>query len=91
MEQKVDQMAAEVTKRQLEREESALQYKRYLLGWTYNYMHDEVVLDHPLHPPCLWGSLIEQKVDQMAAELTKRQLEREDTALQYKRYLPSWA
>ena len=32
-------------------------------------------------------SLIEQKVDQMAAELTKRQLEREDTALQYKRYL----
>ena len=33
-----------------------------------------------------WGSEMEWKVDQMAVELTKRQLEREDTALQYKRY-----
>ena len=35
----------------------------------------------------MWCSLIEQKVDQMAAELTRRQQEREDTALQYKRYM----
>ena len=40
----------------------------------------------PLTPlPCAGCSSMEQKVDQMAAELTKRQLEREDTALQYKR------
>ena len=35
----------------------------------------------------MWCSLIEQKVDQMTAELTRRQQEREDTALQYKRYI----
>ena len=35
----------------------------------------------------MWCSLIEQKVDQMTAELTRRQLEREDTALQYKRFV----
>ena len=32
MEKKVDQMVAELTKRQLEREDSAQQIKRYLLG-----------------------------------------------------------
>ena len=31
--------------------------------------------------------MMEEKVDQMAAEFTRRQLEREDTALQYKRCL----
>ena len=41
---------------------------------------------HP--PPCVGCSLIEQKIDQLAdraADLTKRQLERADTALEYKR------
>ena len=46
-----------------------------------------MLLDHPGCPPCVGRSEMEQKVDQMAAELTKRQLEREDTALQYKRYV----
>ena len=32
-------------------------------------------------------SEIEHKVDQMSAELTQRQVDREDSALQYKRYL----
>ena len=43
----------------------------------------------PLFTLC-WCSLLEQKVEhltKMTDEVTKRQLEREDTALQYKRFM----
>ena len=39
-----------------------------------------------LIPICAPYRMADQKVDQIAAELTRRQQEREDTALQYKRY-----
>ena len=83
MEHKVDQMTANLTNRHLEREESAQQIKRYL-GWIcwcagFYCMHVS------LH--CIGCRMMDQKVDQMAAELTRRQLERENSAQQIKRYV----
>ena len=57
------------------------------------HINDDMLLDNPACVLLLAlgaCSETEQKIDQIAAELTKRQLEREDTALQYKRYLLSW-
>ena len=73
LEKKVDHLAKmtdELTKRQLEREDTALQYKRYLL-----WRHDNVLLNLTLCPPCVGCRLTEQKLDQlteMTAELTIR-------------------
>ena len=39
-----------------------------------------------LNSICAPYRMTDQKVDQIAAELTRRQQEREDTALEYKRY-----
>ena len=53
--------------------------------WRYIYIYIYII---PCGPPCVGCSLMEQKLDQLtdrAADLTKRQLEREDTALEYKR------
>ena len=84
MEEKIDLLTENISRGLQEREDSAQQIKRY----------SDVVHDDVTRPPCIYTyvcltcagcSLIEQKVDQMAVELTKRQLEREDTALQYKR------
>ena len=81
-------MGGELTRRQQEMEDSAQQIKRYC--WDEIKMYIDV---HKLPSSCvsllvvMWCSLIEQKVDQMAAELTRRQQEREDTDLQHKRYL----
>ena len=45
-----------------------------------------VLLQHvSLH--CIGCRMMDQKVDQMAAELTRRQLERENSAQQIKRYV----
>ena len=88
MDGKVDQLEAELTRRQQEREESAQEIKR-CLSWIKMCI---AVLKLPDHlvcpPPCgnVGCSLIEQKVDEVAAEIIRRQQEREDTALQYKRY-----
>ena len=54
------------------------------------HTHDNMIAQCILLLACVGCSEIEEKVDQMAAELTKRQLERKDTALQYKRYLLGW-
>ena len=81
-------MGAELTKRQQEREDSAQQIKRCC--WDEIKIYIEV---HKLSSFCvpllvvMWCSLIEQKVDQMASDLIRRQQEREDAALQHKRYL----
>ena len=83
-------MGAELTRRQQERENSAQQIKRCC--WDEIKMYIDV---HKLPSPCvpllvvMWCSLFEQKVDQMAAEFTRRQQEGEYTALQYKRYMIS--
>ena len=49
---------------------------------------------HSMCPtPCVGCSLIEQKIDQLdekTAENTRRLLNREDTALQYKRCIMKW-
>ena len=76
MEQKVDQMAADLTRRQQESEDTALQYKRYIyIAWGYVYVHAlQYVAGLPiLH--CVGRRLMEQKVDQlteMTVELTRR-------------------
>ena len=73
IEQKVDQMAAELTRRQQEREDTALQYKRYAcvgIGMTMSAVGSYVILSL-----CVGHSLLEQKVDQlteMMADLSKR-------------------
>ena len=47
-----------------------------------------VLLDHPMCPLlCVGRSLLEQKINKMAAEFTRKQLEREATALEYKRFM----
>ena len=91
MEMKVDTLTDNVSIGLQNREDSAQQIKRYLLGWTCGCVTAWINLCVYVLLNCAGCSLIEEKVDQVAAELTKRQLEREDTALQYKRYLPSWA
>ena len=88
LEQKVDKMEVEVTKKMQERESTAQEYKRCMHAGMH--MSQYCCMDHPfVHPPpCVGCSLIEQKIDQLAdraADLTKRQLERADTALEYKR------
>ena len=47
---------------------------------------NDVLLYHSVCPvPCAWFSHMIQMVEQMAAELSRKLLKREDTALQYKR------
>ena len=93
MEQKMDQlneMTTENTRRLQEREDTALQYKRCLLGSMDRYYADELLLECMQCPPCVLCSLMEQKIDhltELIAENTQRLQEREDTALQYKRCL----
>ena len=45
----------------------------------------EALLEHPMHVSYTWCSLTEQKVDQMAAELSSKLMSMENTAVQYKR------
>ena len=74
-------MTDEVTKQQL-------QYMRYgsINGMAMCSCAGSHALCHDILDHCDWCRLFEQKVDQIAAELTRRQQEREDTALEYKRY-----
>ena len=101
MEQKTDWLkgtSGEIIRRLKDREGSALDYKLWLIRWTQcMIMCDLCVLLH--HSACVYilflvlvgCSLLEEKVDQMKAELTKRHIEREESAQQIKRcMLVSW-
>ena len=86
LEQKINKMAVELTGRQLERETTAREYKRCMHVCWMDMVCCWITLC--VLPLCVGCSLLEQKVEQlteMAAELTRKQLEREATALEYKR------
>ena len=86
LEQKVDKMAADLTKRQLEREATALEYKRCVYECFCMTRHDIILLDLPcLSFPHGWSSLIEQKVAKMEDEVFRKLEESEDTVREYKR------
>ena len=96
MEQKTDwlkETSAEITRKLQERENSAKLYKRYLLAYISMCMKSwsHALLGYLVcHHLVLGCSELEKKVDiltEMTDKVTKRQQEREDTALQYKRYL----
>ena len=85
MEQKVDH-ATEMTVQGLQkREDSAQHIKRCLLGGTLC-----CVAVSPHVSSFVGCSLLEQKIDQMSVEFTRKLQEREDTALQYNRCLLNW-
>ena len=101
MEQKTDWLkgtSGEIIRRLKDREGSALDYKLWLMRWMQcMIMCDLCVLLH--YSACVYilflvlvgCSLLEVKVDQMKAELTKRHIEREESAQQIKRcMLVSW-
>ena len=82
LEQKVDLLTEMATQRLDNREDSAQHIKRCLLGWTW-----WCVAVSPHVTSCVGCSLLEQKIDQMSAEFTRKLQEREDAALQYNRCL----
>ena len=88
METKVDQMMAVLAKRHQEREDTAQQYKRYVACCDANVLMCVLsTLAACVSSLCMiiGCSVLEQKVDQMEAELTRRQQEREESAQQIKR------
>ena len=96
MERKTDwlkETSAEITRKLQERENSAKLYKRYLLAYISICMKSwsHVLLGYLVcHLLVLGCSELEMKIDlltEMTDKVTRRQKERKDTALQYKRYM----
>ena len=94
MERKTDWIkgtSGDIVRRLEEREESALDYKRCLLRSmdTCMVMVAAWITLRVLLPmcTCVGYRMMEDKVDQTAAELTRRHLKREESAQQIKRCL----